>query len=293
MQTPHTHWRLSGVRKVLCNALLTEVGALGSGHGHFVWPTGLARMADGDLVVKDGGSERVQIFTRDGLFRHGFACSGASLGCLGNIAVTAHGCLLVSDGSKALRVFSKEGQLLCQLKSPKIDWRSSHGLAVLPADKLMVTDWTDGGKVHILSVDWRTNGVSHNNIIEGFCRPVQAALSKNEELLIVEGQLFGQYEGRCLKMIDPKKELKRKVGPELANGATFVNPSAVCVDADGNIFVADEGQSSVHIFNPDATLNALVVSSGLQGPTALCLTEQGYLAVADCYHRCVKVYRYR
>ncbi|XP_058890346.1 tripartite motif-containing protein 3-like [Acipenser ruthenus] len=173
-----------------------------------------------------------------------------------------------------------------------MDWKSSHGLALLPCGNLAVTDWTDGGKIHIISVDWRNNAILKMNVMEGFVRPVQISVNKNEDLLVAEGQLFGQYEGRCVKIIENKK-IKMKIGPELGNRHCFVNPSGVCVDRDGNILVTDEGQNCITMFNPNASLSAYVVNHELQGPFGICITNEGHLAVADCYHSCVKLYRYR
>lgn len=292
MHAHHKDWKLSGIRRIYRNTLMAEIGQFGTGPGKLIWPTALTLTPEGDLAVKDSGNNRIQIFSREGFHKHGFSFGSKSVKCLGDIAATADGRLLVTDGSKAVKVFAKDGELIHQLKPPKMDWKSSHGLALLPCGNLAVTDWTDGGKIHIISVDWRNNAILKMNVMEGFVRPVQISVNKNEDLLVAEGQLFGQYEGRCVKIIENKK-IKMKIGPELGNRHCFVNPSGVCVDRDGNILVTDEGQNCITMFNPNASLSAYVVNHELQGPFGICITNEGHLAVADCYHSCVKLYRYR
>ncbi|XP_043371009.1 tripartite motif-containing protein 2-like isoform X2 [Dermochelys coriacea] len=143
--------------------------------------------------------------------------------------------------------------MIHQLKSLKMDWNHSYRMAVLKSNDIAVTDWTDGGKVHTIEVDWRMNAILKMNMIDGFHRPEHIAVNKSEEILVTEGQLFGKYQGCCLKIMDSERILKKTIGPDYGNKFTFVNPSEVCVDSNENLFVADEGQNRIVMFNPDAS----------------------------------------
>lgn len=112
-------------------------------------------------------------------------------------------------------------------------------------------------------------------------------------MLVTKGQLFGKKQGSCLKVVNKDRIQKKTIGPSYENRITFVNPSGVCVDSDENLFVADRGQNYIVMFNPDASLVALVVNENLEGPCGLSVTKDGLLAVADCYHHSVKLYRYK
>lgn len=179
------------------------------------------------------------------------------------------------------------------LKSSKADWKHSYGLATLNSNSIAVTDWTDGGKVHIVGVDWRMNAVVKTNVVDGLQRPEHIAVTKDEDLLVTEGQLFGQHTACCLKIIDNEHTIKKTIGPTYGNHFNFLNPSGVCVDVNGNFLVADKGKNNITMFNPDSSLVALVVTNDLEGPCGITVTKNSLLVVTDCYHHSVKMYKYK
>lgn len=116
---------------------------------------------------------------------------------------------------------------------------------------------------------------------------------QNEELLVTEGQLFGRFQGCCIKVIDKNRLLKKTIGPRYGKTYEFENPSGISVDTYGNIFVADEQKNCIVMFNPDSSISAVLVSEGLQGPSGLAVMDHGLVAVADCYNHCVKLFKYK
>ncbi|XP_075047670.1 E3 ubiquitin-protein ligase TRIM32-like [Mixophyes fleayi] len=286
-------WKLSGIQRIFYNNLVKVLGGFGSEAGKFIWPTSVTNTLDGDLAIKDTGNQQIQIFSPEGHHKQTFTYGSEATKCLGDVACTEDGLLLVSNGSKGIKVFSKEGEMIHLLKSSKADWKHSYGLAVLRSNSIAVTDWTDGGKVHIIGVDWRMNAVLKTNVVDGLQRPEYIAVTEDEDLLLTEGQLFGQRTGCCLKIIDKERAITKTIGPTYGNHFNFMNPSGVCVDANGNFFVADKGKNNITIFNPDSSLAALVVTHDLEGPCGLTVTKSGLLVVTDCYHHNVKIYRYK
>ncbi|XP_043543402.1 E3 ubiquitin-protein ligase TRIM32-like [Chiloscyllium plagiosum] len=286
-------WKMSGIRQIFFNRLIGEVGKPGYGPGQFMWPSSLTVTTSGELVVKDSGNDRIQIFSSEGLYKHGFSYEPATIKCLGDVKATREGQLLISNGAKAIKVFAQDGRLIHQLTTSNVNWKHSYGLSVLPNNDLAVTDWSEQGKVHIMSRDWKENNILNIDTIEGFYRPTCVAVRKDDDVLVTEGQLFGPFEGRCIKVIGKDKTIQKKIGPTYGSKLNFINPSGICVDESGNILVADKGKNCVVMFNPDLSLSAMVVKQDLQGPCGLCLMQEGYLAVADCYHHNVKIYQYR
>ncbi|XP_069486944.1 E3 ubiquitin-protein ligase TRIM32-like [Ambystoma mexicanum] len=273
--------------------MVTELGGYGSEPGQFIWPSGVTTTLDGNLAVKDSGNQQIQIFSPDGRHKQGFSYGMESERDFGDVACTQDGLILVTDGSKGIKVFSKDGLMIHLLKCLKSDWNHSYGIAAVKSSSIAVTDWTDGGKVHMIGVDWRMNAILKMNVINGLNRPEHIAVNKKEEILVTEGQLFGHQQGRCLKIIDNERILKKTIGPRIDNKFSFINPSGVCVDSHGNSFVADEVQNCVVMFNPDSSLTVKVVTQDLEGPAGLAVTKDGLLAVADCYHHRVKLYKYK
>ncbi|CAH2293910.1 tripartite motif-containing 2-like [Pelobates cultripes] len=286
-------WKLSGIQRIYYNTLVKQLGGFGSEVGKFTWPTSVSNTSEGDLAVRDSGNQQIQVFSEEGHYKHTFAYGSESTKCLGDVACTSEGLILVTDGSKGIKVFSREGELIHILKSSKADWKHSYGLAVLKSNNIAVTDWTDGGKIHIIAVDWRMNAVLKTNVIDGLQRPEYIAVTEAEDLLVSEGQLFGQKGGCCLKIIDSERALKKTIGPKYGEDFNFVNPSGVCVDKSGNFFVADRGKNNVTMFNRDSSLSSLVVTQDLEGPAGITVTNNGLLVVTDCYHHSVKLYKYK
>ncbi|KYO35097.1 E3 ubiquitin-protein ligase TRIM32 [Alligator mississippiensis] len=286
-------WKLSGIQKLYYNCLVKELGGFGTDPGKFIWPTSVTMTLDGDLAVKDSGNEQIQLFCSEGLYKHRFSYGSGTVKGLGDIVCIQDGLLLVTDGSKAIKVFSRDGEMIHQLKSPDMDWNHSYGMAILKSNDIAITDWTDLGKIHIIRIDLRMSAITRMYVMDGFHRPEHIAVNKREEMLVTKGQLFGKKQGSCLKVVNKDRIQKKTIGPSYENRITFVNPSGVCVDSDENLFVADRGQNYIVMFNPDASLVALVVNENLEGPCGLSVTKDGLLAVADCYHHSVKLYRYK
>ncbi|XP_066473139.1 tripartite motif-containing protein 2-like [Tiliqua scincoides] len=269
------------------------LGGFGTLPGKLIWPTSVTTSPDGDLVVKDSGTGHIQIYSPDGDFKQRFPYGFEPIKGMGDVTCMRSGVILVTNGTRIIQLFSKDGELIHELKSPKLTWPYSYGITVMQSNKIAVSDWTDGGKINIIGVDWRMNAILKTNAIEGFHRPVRIAVSKNEDLLVTEGQLFGRFQGCCIKVIDKNRHLKRTIGPRYGKTFSFENPSGISVDSPGNIFVTDEDRNYIVMFNPDSSLSAVIVSEGLQGPSSLSVMEHGLLAVADCYNHCVKIFRYK
>ncbi|KAM4807952.1 E3 ubiquitin-protein ligase TRIM32-like [Rhinophrynus dorsalis] len=286
-------WKLSGIQRIFYNSLVKQLGCFGSDAGKLIWPTAVTNTLDGDLAIKDTGNQQIQIFSPDGHHKQTFPYGSESTKCLGDIACTLEGLILVSDGSKGIKVFSREGEMIHLLKSSKTDWKHSYGLEVMRSNSIAVTDWTDGGKVHIVAVDWRMNAILRANVVDGLHRPEYIAVNESEELLVTEGQLFGQHASGCVKIIDSERTLKKTIGPKYGNQLSFTNPSGICVDENGNFFVADKSKNCVTMFSPDSSLAAQVVTQDLEGPSGITITKSGLLVVTDCYHHCVKLYKYK
>ncbi|XP_062827581.1 tripartite motif-containing protein 2-like [Anolis carolinensis] len=286
-------WKLSGIQKIHYNTVETILGGFGTIPGKLIWPNSLTTTPDGDLVVKDSGTGHIQVYSANGQHKNRFPYGPEPIKGLGDITCMKNGVLLVTSGTKIIQLFTRDGELIHELKSPKVNWPHSYGIEVLQPNRIAVSDWTNGGKINIIGVDWRMNAILKTQSIEGFHRPVRVAVNKNDELLVTEGQLFGRFQGCCIKVIDKERSVKQTIGPHYGKKFTFENPSGVCVDFHGNVLVSDEAQNCIVMFNPDSSLSAVVVSQGLQGPSGLCMMEHGLVAVADCYNHCVKIYRYK
>ena len=67
--------------------------------------------------------------------------------------------------------------------------------------------------------------------------------------------------------------------------------TGMCVDARGDLLVADSGRKEVLRFPKEGGFDVLV-QEGLTCPVGVAITQKGQLLVLDCWDHCVKVYTY-
>uniref|UniRef100_A0A3B5A7X2 NHL repeat containing 3 n=1 Tax=Stegastes partitus TaxID=144197 RepID=A0A3B5A7X2_9TELE len=92
----------------------------------------------------------------------------------------------------------------------------------------------------------------------------------------------------------PEGELVLKFGSNGEGNGQFNAPTGVAVDINGNIIVADWGNSRIQKITT-FSLDYFQVFDGtdpLYGPQGLALTSDGHVVVADSGNHCFKVYRY-
>ncbi|CAB1333299.1 unnamed protein product, partial [Coregonus sp. 'balchen'] len=85
-----------------------------------------------------------------------------------------------------------------------------------------------------------------------------------------------------------------KFGSHGEGNGQFNAPTGVAVDTNGNIIVADWGNSRIQVFDSTGSFLSYINTSAdpLYGPQGLTLTSDGHVAVADSGNHCFKIYRY-
>lgn len=176
--TFNNKWKLSGIHLIYYENLVKTMGGYGTLPGKLIWPTSVTTSPDGDLVVKDSGTGHIVIYSPDGHFKQRFSYGFEPIKGLGDVTCMRSGVILVTNGTRIIQLYSKDGELIHELKSPKLSWPNSYGISVMQGNKIAVSDWSDGGKINIIAMDWRMNAILKTNAIEGFHRPVRIAVSK-------------------------------------------------------------------------------------------------------------------
>jgi sugar lactone lactonase YvrE len=70
-----------------------------------------------------------------------------------------------------------------------------------------------------------------------------------------------------------------------AHDARFSAPSALAVDASGDLYVADTGNDAIRRVSPDGTVSTVAGSgAGLSGPVGVAIDARGRIIVADTYN---------
>uniref|UniRef100_A0A3P8V3P9 Uncharacterized protein n=1 Tax=Cynoglossus semilaevis TaxID=244447 RepID=A0A3P8V3P9_CYNSE len=76
-------------------------------------------------------------------------------------------------------------------------------------------------------------------------------------------------------------------------GPVLVCPWGICLDPDGNVFVADWGEEHKVLLYPSRGTGWVIINQGLSSPRGLALLPEGQLAVSDSMHHCIKIYQYK
>ncbi|XP_006806688.1 tripartite motif-containing protein 2-like [Neolamprologus brichardi] len=118
--------------------------------------------------------------------------------------------------------------------------------------------------------------------------PHFAAVNKNNEIIVTD------FHNHSVKVFTLEGELVLKFGSNGEGNGQFNAPTGVAVDINGNIIVADWGNSRIQVFDGSGSFLSYINTSAdpLYGPQGLALTSDGHVVVADSGNHCFKVYRY-
>ena len=126
---------------------LSEIGARGSGPGHFNFPTHLWVDGQGKLYVSDTLNYRVQVFTPDGEFLLTFGGHGDRPGYFAHpcgLATDSFGNIYVADRQfENIQIFNSQGQILMAIggegHGPGQFWLPA-GIFIDQSDRIFVAD---------------------------------------------------------------------------------------------------------------------------------------------------------
>ena len=203
---------------------ITEFGSYGDGPGQFIWPISIAVDSDVNVYVADEWLNRINVYSQDGEFLREWGSKGSGDGKLNRpsgLAIAKDGTMFVVDSlNHRVQRFTLNGEYLDQFGS----FGSGPGQ--------LNTPWGIGldkdGNVFV--ADWR------NDRIQQFTAQGEWQAS------------FGQPgTGGDTSIAREMGGFKRADVPV----GQFNRPAGVCVDADGDIYVADWLNNRVQVLTPE------------------------------------------
>jgi DNA-binding beta-propeller fold protein YncE len=204
-------------------------GTLGAGDGELDRPTGLAFDGDDNLYVVDSLNHRVQKFTKDGRFILSWGRAGRGEGEFNmpwGIDVDAEGDVYVTDWrNDRVQKFTAEGHFLMQFGRSGTgdgEFNRPTGIAVDQAGVIYVADWRND-RVQVFDRDG------------GFITTLlgEATISKwGKEKLDANAEMW----------------LQRQKAQGLEREKRFWGPTAIEVDAENRIFVAEGVRSRIQVY---------------------------------------------
>ena len=249
--------------------LLYLWGTRGSGPGQFMGPWGIAIDSVGDVYVTDAGNHRIQVFRNDGTFVRAWGTKGKATGQFtqpGGLAVDDQGHVFVSDLNDRVQVFTTDGTFVRawgsrgngdgQFTQPSFPGDTGpSGIVVNRQGEVYVAD-------------------SWNSRVQVFTR---------------EGQFLRKFGG--LAMPGGQFNTPAAIAAGQRGGA-LNTPEGLAIDADGNVFVANEGRMmtlgayNVQKFTPEGEFLNRWGRDGygpgqFTAPTGVAVDAAGNFYVAD------------
>lgn len=288
---------------------LKRMGSKGSTPGMFNLPVSLHVTPQGEVLVADRGNFRIQVFTRKGFLKEirrspsgidSFVLSflGADLPNLTPLSVTmnCHGLIGVTDSyDNSVKVYTMDGHCVaCHRSQLSKPW----GITALPSGQFVVTD-VEGGKLWCFTVD-RGIGVVKYSCLCSAVRPKFVTCDAEGVIYFTQGLGLNlenrQHEhhlegGFSIGSVGPDGHLGRQISHFFSENEDFRCIAGMCVDARGDLIVADSSRKEILHFPKGGGYNVLI-REGLICPVGIAITPKGQLLVLDCWDHCIKVYSY-
>lgn len=210
-----------------------------------VYPVRVAMTSKGDLYVLDARQRKVARLTADGVFQHYVdLASGPTAAIIVPVGIGLDGNdnLLVLDiGGGRVMVFGDDGKFQRQI--------------VLPKEYGFFTDLAADAKGVIFLIDSVSAVVYSNAKDQAVFTPITATLKDDLKFagnIVVDdkGLLFisDQYGGGVLAV--SRDGTSRRLFSLGWKEGMLRNPSQLCINTDGDLYIADRGNSRIQQFTP-------------------------------------------
>ena len=222
---------------------LSHWGEKGSGDGQLEYPSSLAFDADDHLCMTDSGNHRVQKFTREGEFLSAWGKRGSGAGEFEGpwgLALSHSGDVYISDwGNDRVQRYDTNGQLIEEFDSLS-NGDAIHrpaGLAVDEEGNMYVADWGNE-RIKVLGPDGSLLASLQGESVDS--KWAADYFNVNPE----EGRL--RYEADLEPEINPPARRDREISAGVEG--RFWGPSAVKLDGEGRMYVADTLRHRLQIY---------------------------------------------
>lgn len=215
------------------------------GPGKLKGPTAVAEAPDGRIFVVDRLANRLAIFDGEGNFQDNFLPANMPpnfpLIPL-SLAFDKEGALYLGDGSGAVYVFDKGGNLVRRLAPPEGLFQAPWGVAVNAAGQVAVTD-SSHQRAFVFRPDGTVQAVLGSQGGPG-------ALSHPRGIAIDDrGWVFiADTFAHRVQIYNADGQFLSFFGQEGNLDGQFSYPDGVAIDNQGNLYVADRGNKRVQVW---------------------------------------------
>ncbi len=222
----------------------------GSGTGKSNEPNAIAtEPSSGDLYVSETGTDRVQVFSPAGAFVTTFGSPGSGSGQLSNpggLAIATGGTVFLTDtANRRLQEWSAGSpptysQSITHYESPHAAFTGPNALALDPSGDLWVAD-SAADQLIKLNPE-RTKALvqlGSEGSGQGQFKGISAIATSSA------GDLYAADSGNArIQEFGPAGEFIRSFGSSALKGGQLLAPSAIAIDASGNVWVLNPAGAS-------------------------------------------------
>lgn len=247
----------------------------GEGPGQFIWVTAIAFGPDGNLYLADENTHRISKFTAEGEYLGCWGEFGGGFGQMNRpsgMAFAPDGTLVIADSlNHRVQRFSTDGSPLGAWGTHGAEpgqFNMPWGVAVDSSGQVFVSDWRND-RIQKFDPDGRfLDEFDGRDGGDGFSRPNGLAVSEarlyvcdwwNDRVQVLDatGQVIDTLVGHsgtsrwARTFLDANPDIEEKLNKATQNielKRRFYRPTAVTVNEDGLVFVADCYRHRVQIY---------------------------------------------
>jgi sugar lactone lactonase YvrE len=265
----------------------SSFGSKGTGNGQFEEPVGIAASPiNGNVAVSDEAHGRVEVFNEAGTYITKFGKNGSGEGEFSGprgLAIDSKGNIWVTDtGNNRVEEFSEAGSYITKFGttgSGNGEFKSPKGLAV-------------DSKGNVWVADSGNNRVQEFNEELKYQRQFSAGTNPIGVAIDSKGNVWSDNENEtgALEEHTATGELIRKIVSRGESIGQLLEPKRLAIGLNGELWIADAGNSRVEVFNQKGEYITKFGTSGsgkeqMEYPVGLALDTKGNVWVTDNNNR--------
>jgi len=274
-------------------------GSEGNGNGHFSNPYGIAINSNGDIIVCDSGSNRVQLFDSKGNFISMFGSEGngnTQFRYPWGISINSKGNLIVCDsGNNRIQIFDSKRNFISAFGSSgngNGQFSCPEGICVDKNDRIFVSDYSNN-RIQIFDAKGQfisTFGSSGNGNGQ-FNGPVGIIVNSKGNILVCDNHKIQIFDSngnfKSIKFqINQSMVIPSLSKSNQCNFKIKFSRDGITIDSKGNIIVCDFSNNRIQIFDCEGKFISTFGTKGngngqFNNPYGICVDLNDNIFVCD------------